>query len=69
MTADRDATTSSTHPPVRSGAAALGASRGRYKVLAMTMALGAITYLDRVAISVTRPDIARDLDLSPTQLG
>lgn len=35
----------------------------------MTMALGAITYLDRVTISVTRPYVARDLDLSPTQMG
>ena len=35
----------------------------------MTMALGAITYLDRVSISVTRPYIARDLNLSPTQMG
>ena len=33
------------------------------------MALGAITYLDRVAISVTRPHIAHDLNLSPTQMG
>jgi MFS transporter, ACS family, glucarate transporter len=41
----------------------------RYKVLAMTMVLGAITYLDRVTISVTRPDIARDLNLSATQMG
>src|SRR5207253_2291374 len=41
----------------------------RHKVLAMTMALGAITYLDRVTISVTRPYIARDLGLSPTQMG
>jgi ACS family glucarate transporter-like MFS transporter len=35
----------------------------------MTMALGAITYLDRVSISVARPYIARDLRLSPTQMG
>ncbi|MCM3881569.1 MAG: MFS transporter [Vicinamibacterales bacterium] len=41
----------------------------RRKVLAMTMALAAITYLDRVAIGVTRPYIARDLDLTPTQMG
>ena len=33
------------------------------------MVLGAITYLDRVTISVTRPDVARDLGLSPTQMG
>ena len=35
----------------------------------MTMVLAAITYLDRVSISVARPDIARDLNLSPTQMG
>ena len=35
----------------------------------MTMALGAVTYLDRVSISITRPDIVRDLHLSPTQMG
>jgi len=35
----------------------------------MTMALGAITYLDRVAISVARPHIARDLQLSAIQMG
>jgi MFS family permease len=35
----------------------------------MTMALAAITYLDRVAIGVTRPYIARDLGLTPTQMG
>jgi MFS transporter, ACS family, glucarate transporter len=46
-----------------------GDSRVRRKVLAMTMALAAITYLDRVAIGVTRPFIARDLGLTPTQMG
>lgn len=50
-------------------AAASGDTRVRRKVLAMTMALAAITYLDRVAIGVARPYIARDLDLSPTQMG
>ena len=35
----------------------------------MTMALGAITYLDRVSISIARPYITRDLDLSATQMG
>jgi MFS family permease len=44
-------------------------TRVRYKVLGMTMVLAAITYLDRVSISVARPDIARDLNLSPTQMG
>jgi ACS family glucarate transporter-like MFS transporter len=46
-----------------------GQTRVRYRVLAMTVVLAAITYLDRVTISVTRPDIARDLGLSATQMG
>ncbi len=46
-----------------------GDTRVRRKVLAMTVALAAITYLDRVAIGVTRPYIARDLNLTPTQMG
>jgi ACS family glucarate transporter-like MFS transporter len=58
-----------TPPPDLSRAARLGHTRVRHKVLAMTMALGAITYLDRVSISIARPYIARDLDLSPTQMG
>src|SRR5262249_53280279 len=41
----------------------------RHKVLAMTMVLGAITHRDRVTISVARPEVARDLNLSPTQMG
>jgi len=69
VTPDIDAGTSSPRSPVLSSAATPAATRVRYKVLAMTMALGAITYLDRVTISVTRPDVARDLDLSPTQMG
>ena len=58
MTADIDTGTSSARAPVLSSVAAPGVTRVRYKVLAMTMALGAITYLDRVSISVTRPYIA-----------
>jgi MFS transporter, ACS family, glucarate transporter len=46
-----------------------GDTRVRRKVLGMTMVLAAITYLDRVAIGVTRPYIARDLNLTPTQMG
>ncbi len=46
-----------------------GDTRVRRKVLAMTVALAAITYFDRVAIGVTRPYIARDLDLTATQMG
>ena len=48
--------------------AVAGDTRVRRKVLAMTVALAAITYLDRVAIGVTRPYIARDLNLTQTQM-
>src|SRR5689334_25388328 len=53
--------------PLTPGAA--GDTRVRRKVLAMTVALAAITYLDRVAIGVTRPYIAQDLGLTATQMG
>jgi MFS transporter, ACS family, glucarate transporter len=46
-----------------------GRTRVRHKVVAMTMVLGAILYLDRVTISVTRPYVARDLNLTATQMG
>jgi MFS family permease len=69
LTADIDSGPSSTRSAALPGAAAPGDTRVRYKVLAMTMALGAITYLDRVTISVTRPYVAGDLDLSPTEMG
>jgi ACS family glucarate transporter-like MFS transporter len=69
LTPDIETGTPTTHPAGRSGAAALGVTHVRHKVLAMTVALGAITYLDRVSVSVTRPYIARDLNLSPTQMG
>src|SRR5262245_11278941 len=35
----------------------------------MTMVLAAITYLDRVTISVTSRFVSADLGLSPTQMG
>ena len=60
---------STTLRPGPSTALGPGDTRVRRKVLAMTMVLAAITYLDRVAIGVTRPYIARDLDLTPTQMG
>jgi MFS family permease len=69
LTPDIETGTSAVPSPALSSAAPRGNTHVRYKVLAMTMALGAITYLDRVSISVTRPYIARDLNLSPTQMG
>jgi MFS family permease len=41
----------------------------RHKVLGMTVLLAAITYLDRVCISVTRDEIQRDLGLDLVQMG
>jgi ACS family glucarate transporter-like MFS transporter len=69
LTPDIETGTPDAHPPGLSGAAQHGTTRVRHRVLAMTMALGAITYLDRVSISIARPYIARDLNLSPTQMG
>ena len=45
------------------------ATRVRYVVLAFTVALAVVTYIDRVAISVAGPDIRRELGLSDVQLG
>ncbi|MEA2632206.1 MAG: hypothetical protein QOE66_2425 [Chloroflexota bacterium] len=45
-----------------------GASRVRYQVLAFTVALAAITYLDRVCIALTAPHMMRDLGLSKMQM-
>ncbi len=46
-----------------------GGSRVRYGVLAFTVALAAITYLDRVCIAQTASEIMRDLALSEKQMG
>jgi MFS transporter, ACS family, glucarate transporter len=46
-----------------------GTTRVRHKVLAMSMLLGAILYLDRVTISVTSSLIARDLRLDRAEMG
>lgn len=44
-------------------------TRVRYKVVAMTVLLAMVTYLDRVCISKLAPDIMRDLGLSKVQMG
>jgi ACS family glucarate transporter-like MFS transporter len=46
-----------------------GATRVRYRVLGFTVALAAITYLDRVCIAQTAPGMMSDLGLSKTQMG
>lgn len=43
-------------------------SRIRYKVLAFTVGLAAITFLDRVCISMTAPDMTRDLSLTDFEM-
>jgi MFS transporter, ACS family, glucarate transporter len=43
-------------------------SRVRFKVLAFTVLLAGITYLDRVCISITAPYMMRDLGLSKVQM-
>jgi ACS family glucarate transporter-like MFS transporter len=44
-------------------------SRVRYLVVAFTVALAGVTYLDRVCISVLAPSIMKDLNLSRIQMG
>jgi MFS family permease len=46
----------------------VSAPAGRHKVLALAVCLAFITYLDRVCISVTAPEIMRDLSLNPVQM-
>lgn len=43
-------------------------TRTRYKAAGFLLALAAVTYLDRVCISILAPDIARDLSLSKLQM-
>src|SRR5690348_9698463 len=43
-------------------------TRTRWRVAALLMLLAAVTYLDRVAISIVAPDISRDLGLSRIQM-
>jgi len=41
----------------------------RNRVVAFTMALAAVTYLDRVCIAVLAPKISADLALSRVEMG
>lgn len=43
-------------------------TRIRYRVVAFTTTLAALTYLDRVCISILAPNITRDLRLTPVQM-
>src|SRR5258708_6092221 len=44
-------------------------TRVRYQVVALTVLLAMVTYLDRVCISKLAPEIMRDLGLSKIQMG
>lgn len=44
-------------------------TRVRYKVLGFCVALAAVTYLDRVCISILAPSIMKDLSLSRIEMG
>ena len=43
-------------------------TRVRYRVVAFTIALAGVTYLDRVCISILAPNIMRDLNLTAIQM-
>jgi len=56
------------HSPAPRSIANASVSHVRYKVLAFGVFLAAITYLDRVCISITAPEMMRELSLSPLQM-
>ncbi|MCI0419676.1 MAG: MFS transporter [Acidobacteria bacterium] len=56
------------HPAATRPREEVATSRVRYKVLAFAVCLAAITYLDRVCISITAPEMMRELSLSPLQM-
>jgi len=43
-------------------------TRVRFRVLGLAVCMAAITYLDRVCISITAPEMMKDLSLSPLQM-
>src|SRR5438034_1312848 len=43
-------------------------TRTRYRAAGFLMALAAVTYLDRICISILAPDIQRDLNLTKVQM-
>ncbi len=49
--------------------AGMSATRARYVVLAFTLAITAVSYLDRVCISMTAPVMQKDLKLGDTEMG
>jgi ACS family glucarate transporter-like MFS transporter len=58
----------STHREVTAGKGGSSVTRIRYRVVAFTIALAAVTYLDRVCIAIVAPNIMRDLRLTNIQM-
>ncbi|MEJ7617887.1 MAG: hypothetical protein WKF30_13215 [Pyrinomonadaceae bacterium] len=47
----------------------LNPTNTRFRVLAMLMALAALTYMDRLCISAAAPAISQEFGFSPSQMG
>ncbi|AQT62028.1 MFS transporter [Cellvibrio mixtus] len=56
-------------PATRSASSMAVASRTRWGILAMLFIVTTINYADRATISIAGPDIARDIGLSPIEMG
>lgn len=56
-------------PATRSASSMAVASRTRWGILAMLFVVTTINYADRATISIAGPDIARDIGLSPIEMG
>lgn len=57
-----------TQDALRASESGTSITRVRYRVVAFTMTLAAVTYLDRVCISILAPNIMRDLQLTDIQM-
>ncbi len=57
-----------THHEVKASESGASVTHVRYRVVAFTMTLAAVTYLDRVCISIVAPNIMRDLRLSHIEM-
>lgn len=56
-------------PATRSASSMVVASRTRWGILAMLFVVTTINYADRATISIAGPDIAKDIGLSPIEMG
>ncbi|MBV8859144.1 MAG: MFS transporter [Acidobacteria bacterium] len=56
-------------PFTSAAAVAARPTNARYKALALLVGLAALTYLDRLCISIAGPSIMKEFDFSPVQMG